>query len=1070
MKTKRFLRLLVLTICVNFISYNTNAFISKTQAISIVTTQIYLNQLDSINIYLYPDSITAIHYKMCPYDSLLNPYSTSWLFFVDIEPWYNWDHNCRYIFINYTNGNYQIINDHTPPLNFKDNFESISVGFEKEPIVIPQGVPSVKRTSTPDPHKYAIIFSGDGDTMKWNNMSHIYCALQENYGFTSENMIVLSFDGEQHEKNNWSLNLDQDENNTPDIDDSCTKNKVFEAFDWMKDHLGDEDLLFVFATCHGYHGDPNVSYLRLYNFEPLWDHELAPYVDAINCSEMIFILDACHSGGFVDNLEGDHRVVYTPVPWWQATLLHGNWLFDDFSYAWATTLRGYHALSQFEPWNTSYPIGENPDIDLIFPHVTVDINPDVTNGGNNDGLFQTNEALNYGIYLSEAIEMYHEERVHTGFNEGLPSLEGLLSLHGISGTVTYDQSVSGPFLIGNRLILDNGVELTIQDNSKFYLNPNATIETAYSSSIIFNDNLEFWGFDNNNSINIAGSCLFGENISFNAPQDVYWVGLNIDNTIKQYEISSCTFTNCDLNASCYNLAVDDCDFTNSGINFTHGNLSVNECSFTHACIIASYPYGATSSINVDHCDFINTGYSSGSSIVVDDYNSYVISNCTIAYDYHAHGIGIFYAGNFQFNDRLVTDCEIYNPPSRTSLVTEGIFVYNSISDIQNNNIHNNGYGIALLNISKSTITGKEESSTEEETQRIKNNIYNQVIISENCFPDKFEWNSIYNNDNSGIYIRYLSECEEDPFEIKNNYWNEEDNLDDHLYPFECYNYKPMWNLQGQLKDLDMAKVLYDSTIVLISLGSFNQAESIFKDIILTYPLSKYAVASIKDLFYLKDIYDNDYQGLQYYYDSIAINTEQHNLAKLSRFFSNQCDVELGNYQDAINWNDSVLLNPESFEDSIFALIDRDYVYLRMQHETGKSDPVGIPSFVPKTHKDFIIKRDELLDLLKNNDSNSAEVDPPDNYENQDFEESLHQNYPNPFKDHTTFSFTLAENSDVSLCIYDQLGRKVMSFPIKFYSKGTHSIDFMNDKLSPGVYFYKILINNKPLDAKKLMVL
>ncbi|MFA4863459.1 MAG: T9SS type A sorting domain-containing protein, partial [Bacteroidales bacterium] len=120
--------------------------------------------------------------------------------------------------------------------------------------------------------------------------------------------------------------------------------------------------------------------------------------------------------------------------------------------------------------------------------------------------------------------------------------------------------------------------------------------------------------------------------------------------------------------------------------------------------------------------------------------------------------------------------------------------------------------------------------------------------------------------------------------------------------------------------------------------------------------------------------------------------------------------------------------------------------------------------------DFIIKRDELLDLLKNNDSNSAEVDPPDNYENQDFEESLHQNYPNPFKDHTTFSFTLAENSDVSLCIYDQLGRKVMSFPIKFYSKGTHSIDFMNDKLSPGVYFYKILINNKPLDAKKLMVL
>jgi hypothetical protein len=54
-------------------------------------------------------------------------------------------------------------------------------------------------------------------------------------------------------------------------------------------------------------------------------------------------------------------------------------------------------------------------------------------------------------------------------------------------------------------------------------------------------------------------------------------------------------------------------------------------------------------------------------------------------------------------------------------------------------------------------------------------------------------------------------------------------------------------------------------------------------------------------------------------------------------------------------------------------------------------------------------------------------------------------------------------------IYDQLGRQVNSFPQKFYAKGTHSIDFINEKLSPGVYYYKIVINNKPLDTKKLMV-
>lgn len=418
----------------------------------------------------------------------------------------------------------------------------------------------------------------------------------------------------------------------------------------------------------------------------------------------------------------------------------------------------------------------------------------------------------------------------------------------------------------------------------------------------------------------------------------------------------------------------------------------------------------------------------------------------------------------------MTDCEIYNPPSRTSLVTDGILVYNSISDIQNNNIHNNGYGIALLNNSQSTITGKKEFVTEEETQRIKNNFYNQVIIAENCFPTKFEWNSIYNNNLTGTYISYTSECEENEFDISDNYWGGPDDINDNLYPWQCYNYKPIWQIQGQLKDLDMAKVLYDSTMVLISLGSFSQAEAIFKDIILSYPSSKYAVAAIKDLFYLKNVFDQDYQRLQNYYDSTAVHTVQQNLAKLSRFFSNQCDVELGNYQNSINWNDSVLLNPESFEDSIFALIDRDYVYLRMQHETGKSDPLGIPSFVPKTHNDFIIKRDELLDLLKTNDSNAPDVDPPDNEEIQNFKTCLHQNYPNPFKDQTTFSFTLQQDSEVSMCIYDQLGRQVISFPQTFYEKGTHSIDFINDKLSPGVYYYKISVNNKPLDARKLMVL
>jgi hypothetical protein len=78
--------------------------------------------------------------------------------------------------------------------------------------------------------------------------------------------------------------------------------------------------------------------------------------------------------------------------------------------------------------------------------------------------------------------------------------------------------------------------------------------------------------------------------------------------------------------------------------------------------------------------------------------------------------------------------------------------------------------------------------------------------------------------------------------------------------------------------------------------------------------------------------------------------------------------------------------------------------------------------------------------------------------------------PNPFKNQTMFSFVLLSGSEVSISIYDQLGRKVMTYPNKYYAEGTHSIEFMNDKLSPGMYFLEITIDKKTTNSRKLIIL
>jgi len=69
--------------------------------------------------------------------------------------------------------------------------------------------------------------------------------------------------------------------------------------------------------------------------------------------------------------------------------------------------------------------------------------------------------------------------------------------------------------------------------------------------------------------------------------------------------------------------------------------------------------------------------------------------------------------------------------------------------------------------------------------------------------------------------------------------------------------------------------------------------------------------------------------------------------------------------------------------------------------------------------------------------------------------ALLQNYPNPFNASTTISYTLPHESDVTLDIYDILGRKVQTLYNGAQQAGTHSVVFNADEFASGVYFYRL---------------
>ena len=86
---------------------------------------------------------------------------------------------------------------------------------------------------------------------------------------------------------------------------------------------------------------------------------------------------------------------------------------------------------------------------------------------------------------------------------------------------------------------------------------------------------------------------------------------------------------------------------------------------------------------------------------------------------------------------------------------------------------------------------------------------------------------------------------------------------------------------------------------------------------------------------------------------------------------------------------------------------------------------------------------------------------------------LSQNYPNPFNPTTKINFSLPVNGNVSLKVYDAIGKEVSNLVNGRLNSGSYTVDFNGSNLNSGVYFYKIVVSGENgsvySDMKKLML-
>ncbi len=117
-----------------------------------------------------------------------------------------------------------------------------------------------------------------------------------------------------------------------------------------------------------------------------------------------------------------------------------------------------------------------------------------------------------------------------------------------------------------------------------------------------------------------------------------------------------------------------------------------------------------------------------------------------------------------------------------------------------------------------------------------------------------------------------------------------------------------------------------------------------------------------------------------------------------------------------------------------------------------------------------------LSLLDRNSCRIFEYETTSNSEETVIEiKPTMQNYPNPFNPETIISFSIPNQSNVELAVFNFKGQKVKQLVSDQLSAGQHNVvwngkDSNNKSVSSGIYLYKLKVNDKTMSARKCILL
>jgi TolA-binding protein len=672
---------------------------------------------------------------------------------------------------------------------------------------------------------------------------------------------------------------------------------------------------------------------------------------------------------------------------------------------------------------------------------------------------ETHESIDVGGSYAGEEPLYSD----LGNIGGNTSLEYPTLLH---TDVTTNINYRGLIGISKDIHVTTGNQLTFNNNADIYLLNNAKLIVDAGATLVIQDNVQFLG-NHNNSIQVNGNIQIGQNLTFaRNGNSGYFDGLYLNNKNMQATITGATFNKTRFYNYGASLVMNNCTFNDCYIARSHrGYVTISNSNFDRTWL---YLENQTNDPNliatVSGCNF-STNYTMAG-IDLWYYGKYFIENNTIQGYYN--GMQINYSGKGNTGNQSIFGNHIYNS------AMAAILAYNTIGSIAGNNIHNNKYGVRLMNGCNVALFGNASAQNQSQTQQIKDNTSYEVYASQFSFPWYFRFNEIIDEDNLGNPTdpMVLHDRPNVPpllkLDVRYNCWGNHFNPDQDLKTTNgVYKWYPTWCPGGGGIEPDPIEDMYLSAVEQFENDNYTAAKNLFQLLIQQYPKSDYAQAAMKELLRLEEYVASDYTGLKEYYltnDSITTDTV---LVKLGDILANKCDVNLENWPQAISWYENKIINPTCLEDSVFAIIDLGYVYFLMENQGLKSTYTGdLKQFKPESKEKYFEHKDFLLSLLP---GEMMSYKLRTNLTNLAYGSLLH-NVPNPFSENTQVWYKIDEMVSVAISVTDITGKEIKMIDQGTKDKGTYMVDFVNTNLTPGTYFYSLLINGQKSDTKKMVIM